>query len=59
MVGLAVYAGSFDPPTNGHVWMIREGARLFERLVVAIGLNPDKRYTFDLQTRLAELMDLS
>ena len=48
----AVYAGSFDPVTNGHMYMIREGARLFDELIVAIGINPDKRYTFGLDERL-------
>jgi pantetheine-phosphate adenylyltransferase len=48
----AVYAGSFDPVTNGHMYMIREGARLFDELVVAIGINPDKRYTFNLEQRM-------
>lgn len=51
----AVYAGSFDPITNGHLWMIEQGARLFDKLVVAIGENPDKRYTFPLAERLAML----
>jgi pantetheine-phosphate adenylyltransferase len=51
----ALYAGSFDPPTNGHMFMIREGARLFDELVVAIGVNPDKRTTFTLEQRLALL----
>ena len=36
----AVYAGSFDPLTKGHVWMIEEGARLFDELIVAIGNTP-------------------
>src|SRR6266536_1054592 len=48
----AVYAGSFDPITNGHMYMIREGARLFDELVLAIGINPDKRYTFTLEQRI-------
>ena len=38
----AVYAGSFDPPTNGHLWMIQRGLELFDRLIVAIGSNPSK-----------------
>lgn len=54
----AVYAGSFDPPTNGHLYMIREGARLFDRLVVAIGDNPDKRSTFEVDARLDLLRQL-
>ena len=41
----AVYAGSFDPPTNGHLWMIREAQALFDELVVAIGVNPEKKST--------------
>jgi len=48
----AVYAGSFDPITNGHVWMIEKGARLFDELIVAIGTNPDKSYTFSIEERL-------
>ncbi|MEI6232822.1 MAG: pantetheine-phosphate adenylyltransferase [Planctomycetota bacterium] len=48
----AVYAGSFDPVTNGHMHMIREGAKLFDELVVAIGINPDKKYTFSIDQRL-------
>ena len=42
----AVYAGSFDPPTVGHLWMIRQSAIIFDRLHVALGVNPDKRALF-------------
>lgn len=48
----AVYAGSFDPITNGHLWMVKEGAGLFDKLFVSIGINPDKRNTFSLEERL-------
>jgi pantetheine-phosphate adenylyltransferase len=48
----AVYAGSFDPITNGHLWMIEQGANLFDELVVAVGINPDKQYTFSLEERV-------
>lgn len=54
----AIYAGSFDPPTNGHLWLIAQGAKLFDELVVAIGTNPEKRYTFSLAERLAMLAQL-
>ena len=53
----AVYAGSFDPITSGHLWMIEHGARLFDELVVAIGINPDKKYLFSLEERLMMLRD--
>lgn len=48
----AVYAGSFDPITNGHLWMIEQGANLFDELVVAVGVNPDKQCTFSLEERV-------
>lgn len=51
----AVYAGSFDPLTIGHLWMIEQGAQLFDKLVVAIGINPDKKYAFTLDERLQML----
>jgi pantetheine-phosphate adenylyltransferase len=54
---LGVYAGSFDPLTIGHLWMIEQGVLLFDRLVVAIGINPDKKYVFTLEERLAMLRD--
>jgi pantetheine-phosphate adenylyltransferase len=54
---LGVYAGSFDPLTIGHVWMIEQGVLLFDRLVVAIGINPEKRYAFTLEERLEMLRE--
>lgn len=47
----AVYAGSFDPPTNGHLWMIAEAHRLFDELIVAIGVNPEKKSTYSVAER--------
>jgi len=51
----AVYAGSFDPLTNGHLWMIERGLELFDKLYVAIGTNAQKSYTFTVQERLDQL----
>lgn len=51
----AVYAGSFDPPTLGHLWMIREAQALFDELVVAIGVNPEKQTTYSIAERQAML----
>jgi pantetheine-phosphate adenylyltransferase len=42
----AVYVGSFDPPTLGHYDIIHRGAKLFEKLTVGIGINPDKQPLF-------------
>jgi pantetheine-phosphate adenylyltransferase len=53
MSRVAIYPGSFDPVTDGHVDVIRRGAGLFDRLVVAVGHNPAKRYWFDLDERIA------
>ena len=55
----AVYAGSFDPITNGHMWMIEQGASLFDELVVAIGINPDKKCTFSLGERMDMLKEVT
>ena len=49
---VAVYPGSFDPLTNGHVDIIRRGARLFDRIVVAILLNLDKSPLFSVDERV-------
>ena len=54
----AVYAGSFDPPTNGHLWMILQGAALFDELVVALAVNPDKPGFFSREERLAVLREM-
>ncbi len=51
----AVYAGSFDPPTNGHIWMIERGLEMFDRLIVAIGTNPVKHENFPVDDRLEML----
>jgi len=48
----AIYAGSFDPITNGHLWLIDRAAAVFENLIVAVGDNPDKNYSFSLDERL-------
>ncbi|HEV8376661.1 MAG TPA: pantetheine-phosphate adenylyltransferase [Candidatus Polarisedimenticolia bacterium] len=47
----AVYPGSFDPVTNGHLDIIRRGSRLFDRIVVAILRNPEKQPQFTLEER--------
>jgi pantetheine-phosphate adenylyltransferase len=50
---LAIYPGSFDPMTNGHVDIILRGAHLFDRILVAVLINADKRPLFDATERVA------
>jgi pantetheine-phosphate adenylyltransferase len=49
---VAVYPGSFDPLTNGHVDIILRGARLFDRIIVAILVNPEKAPFFSIEERI-------
>jgi pantetheine-phosphate adenylyltransferase len=58
MSTLAVYPGSFDPPTNGHVDIISRGARLFDRIVVAILVNAEKSPLFSMEERVEILRDV-
>jgi len=51
----ALYAGSFDPVTNGHLDVVRNAVRLADRLVLAIGVHPGKAPLFTAQERLAML----
>jgi pantetheine-phosphate adenylyltransferase len=50
---IAILPGSFDPLTNGHVDLIRRAARLFDRVVVAVLVNPDKEGLFTAEERVA------
>ncbi|QJA05969.1 pantetheine-phosphate adenylyltransferase [Thermosulfurimonas marina] len=52
---IAVYPGTFDPVTNGHLDLIRRALRLFDRLIVAVGENPAKKPLFSLEERLEML----
>ena len=52
MSTLAVYPGSFDPLTNGHVDIILRGARLFDRIIVAVLVNAEKAPLFSMKERV-------
>ncbi|MBW8865336.1 MAG: pantetheine-phosphate adenylyltransferase [Verrucomicrobia bacterium] len=54
---LGVYAGTFDPLTVGHLWMIEQGVQLFDHLIVAIGVNPGKKPAFTVENRLTMLRE--
>jgi len=49
--GTAVYPGSYDPLTNGHIDIIERGLKIFGKIIVAVLKNPDKTYLFDLEER--------
>ena len=49
----AIYPGTFDPITLGHVDVVRRGLKVFDRIVIGIADNPDKGPMFDVNTRLA------
>lgn len=51
MPRLAIYPGSFDPLTNGHLSLIQRGLKIFDRLVVAVANNPTKTHLFTLEER--------
>lgn len=57
--GIAIYPGSFDPPTNGHLDLIQRGSKIFEELVVAILRNSEKSPMFSLAERLEMLRQLT
>jgi pantetheine-phosphate adenylyltransferase len=54
----AIYPGSFDPITNGHLDLIRRGSRLFDHLVVAVLTNLDKKPLFTTPERVEMLRDV-
>ncbi len=53
----AVFPGAFDPLTHGHLDIIRRGCRLFDRLIVAVGHNPEKMALFSADERVAMLQE--
>jgi pantetheine-phosphate adenylyltransferase len=55
---VAIYPGSFDPITNGHLDLIHRGARLFDRLIVAVLRNDSKQPLFSVQERMEMLSEV-
>ena len=48
---VAIVPGSFDPITNGHIFIVKEATRLYDKVVVAVMINESKKYTFTLEER--------
>jgi pantetheine-phosphate adenylyltransferase len=57
MARTALFPGSFDPVTNGHIDLVRQSARLADRLVLAVGTHPGKAPLFSVEERLAMLAE--
>lgn len=57
MSNTAIYAGSFDPLTLGHAWVLWEGVSLFDKVIVAVGINPSKKYWFTGEERAAMVQE--
>src|SRR5688572_7688848 len=55
---IGVFPGQFDPITNGHLDVIRRGVTLFDELIVAVGINPEKREMFTLDERVRMIRSL-
>ena len=53
----AIFPGSFDPLTSGHYDIINRGVTLFDELIIAIGVNADKKYMFSLEERKTFIED--
>ena len=51
-MSVALYPGTFDPVTNGHLDLLRRALEIFDRIVVAIGTNPQKRPLFSAEERM-------
>jgi pantetheine-phosphate adenylyltransferase len=54
---VAVYPGTFDPITNGHLDIIHRGLNLFDRIIIAVASNPGKQPLFSLEERLKMIRD--
>ena len=48
-MGIAFYAGSFDPFTNGHLHVIQSACQIFDKVIVGIGINVNKKRNYDIE----------
>ena len=55
MTKIAVYPGSFDPVTYGHVDIVERSLKLFDKVIIAVMYNPKKNYTFTIEERIEML----
>lgn len=55
---IAIYPGSFDPITNGHVDIITRGLRIFDEVIVLVALNPQKAFLFSMEERCQMIREI-
>ena len=58
MKKIAVYPGSFDPITNGHVDIIKRGLRMFDEIIILVAYNPNKASLFSVEERVAMIKEV-
>lgn len=54
---LAIYPGSFDPITNGHIDIVKRALRVFDRIIILVAVNPGKKYYFTVEERVKMIQD--
>jgi len=59
MTKLAIYAGSFDPVTNGHLDVLKRALKIFDKIIIAVGENPNKKYMFTANERMDMLKNVT
>jgi pantetheine-phosphate adenylyltransferase len=55
---IAIYPGSFDPMTNGHVDLIKRGLNIFDEIIILIAYNPNKTYLFTVEERMEMIREI-
>ncbi len=55
----AIYPGSFDPVTNGHIDIIERASKIFDKVIIAVGDNPEKKPLFTIQERIDMIQDIT
>ena len=53
----AIYAGTFDPITNGHLDIVRRSLEFCDKLIIAVGINPDKKNMFTTEERIVQIQE--
>ena len=55
---IAVYPGTFDPITNGHTDLVNRGAKIFDKVIIAVAENPSKNTLFNVKERISFIQEI-